>query len=164
MTRLSCTAQIKPQVLRHTLRYASESEAPQLCNLNPMPNRRLATIALIVLSSSLCGAHAADAQHELKWDSLMKLDGKYLQDKAATTMLTPSLKKLLGGKYPEFMGSIKVQTPMEIENGLLIVRGMMPHSGGDRASLAFFSMSSEMSRSRGHATALLIALRRMFGG
>ena len=71
----------------------------------------------------------------------MKLDGKYLQDKAATSILSPPLKRLLGTRYSEFNDSIKVQTPMEIENGLLIVKGMMPHSGGDYASLALFAMN-----------------------
>ena len=82
----------------------------------------------------------ASFNHGIKWDSLMKLDGKYLQDKAATAMLSPSLKKLLGTRFNEFMDSIKVQTPMEVENGLLLVKGMAPHSGGDYASLAMFGM------------------------
>jgi len=109
-----------------------------------MPNRRVATTALIALSVGLSPVYATEGQHGLPWDTLLQLDGKYLQEKNPTATLTPSLKKALGGKYSEFMSSIKVQNPMEVENGLLIVRGMMPHSGGDFASLAFFAMDGKI--------------------
>lgn len=84
------------------------------------------------------------ASHGIAWEKLMNVDGKYLQDKQPTSLLTPSLKKLLGSRYAEFMGSIKVQSPMEIDNGVLIATGMMPHSGGDFSAIAFFGMNGEL--------------------
>ncbi|MDO8698867.1 MAG: hypothetical protein Q7J75_00305 [Rhodoferax sp.] len=105
--------------------------------------RNILIAAVVALSAAQSFAQSSD-QHGLKWETLLNLDGKYLQDKVSTKTLAAPLKSLFGGKYSEFMDSIKVQTPMEIENGLLIVQGMAPHSGGEYASLAFFSMSGSV--------------------
>lgn len=90
-------------------------------------------------------APGSAGSHGIRWQSLMQFNGKYLQDdERAKAQLTPPLHKLLGSRYPEFMGSITTESPMEVDNGVLIVRGMMPHSGGDYAAAVYFGMDGAL--------------------
>lgn len=93
---------------------------------------------------SLADASQKDFEHNISWKSLSELNGNYLQDKYTSSILLPSLKKLLGNRYKEFMESIATQPPIEIENGVLIVSGMFPHSGGDWASIAYFDSDNKL--------------------
>lgn len=80
-------------------------------------------------------AAAAAAQHGQAWDSLAALKGKYFADKPASRMLVPVLKKLLGKHYAAFDDANGVQSPLALQQGVLLGYGMQPHSGGDVATV-----------------------------
>ena len=78
---------------------------------------------------------AAAAQHGQAWGSLAALKGKYFADKPASRVLAPVLKKLLGKEYAAFDDANGVQSPLTLQQGVLLGYGMQPHSGGDVATV-----------------------------
>jgi hypothetical protein len=80
-------------------------------------------------------------KHGIPWDTLLTLDGKYPSDTSPEAVLDPPLRKLLKDKYKEFSDYYQVQTPMEINNEVLLSTAMARHSGGDFASFAVFGMN-----------------------
>lgn len=80
-------------------------------------------------------AAAAAAQHGQAWSSLAALKGKYFADKPASRVLVPVLKKLLGKEYAAFDNANGVQSPLALQQGVLLGYGMQPHSGGDVATV-----------------------------
>lgn len=75
------------------------------------------------------------AQHGQAWASLAALKGKYFADKPASRVLLPVLKKLLSKDYAAFDDANGVQTPLALQQGVLLGYGMQPHSGGDVATV-----------------------------
>ncbi|MCP5126897.1 MAG: hypothetical protein H6973_15015 [Gammaproteobacteria bacterium] len=93
-------------------------------------------------------AQKSNNGHGIPWATLVQQKGKVLYDKSeywseddemnAAAILKPSLQKLLGAKYSDFMNNMETQAPIEIKNDVLIVLGSIPHANG-HAGAAFYS-------------------------
>ncbi|MDR3220586.1 MAG: hypothetical protein LBU46_01065 [Candidatus Accumulibacter sp.] len=100
------------------------------------------TLAAVLFSAQVMAQEMF--KHGISWDILMTLDGKYPSDEASAAVLDPPLRELLKDKYQEFSDYYQVQTPMEIDNEVLLSTAMASHSGGDFASFALFGMNGDL--------------------
>jgi hypothetical protein len=76
-------------------------------------------------------------RHAVPWPDLQALGGRRLRDPRAARLLTPSLRRVLGRRYDDFMAALGEEAPMRVAGAGLIGQAVVADTLGYRG--AFFA-------------------------
>ncbi|MDJ1480689.1 hypothetical protein QNI16_09355 [Cytophagaceae bacterium YF14B1] len=112
---------------------ATKSESDNNSELLQKENELLKKENEILKKENDSKASASTQSDKASLSFLTELNGKYPHNIKLldNEVLKPRLQKLLGSQYDYMVSIWEVETPIEIENGLLYTSAMQAHSGGD---------------------------------
>jgi hypothetical protein len=89
-----------------------------------------------VIHNPLAGS--AQIHHPLRWPQLRALAGARLRDARVSTLLAPSVARVLGGRYPSFKASTPDEKKLRVEGTGLVGKGVVPDTLGYRGAFFVF--------------------------
>jgi hypothetical protein len=95
-------------------------------------------------SIAQASADGAGVRHAVRWPQLQALAGQRLRDAAASRLLSPALRRLLGTRYEQFKVSLGDEQPLRVEGGALVGEGVVPDTLGYRGAFMVFGSQGEL--------------------